>query len=76
MCVYVRARACVCVYVCVCVCAIFFSSFCFYLLLQHNSSVHTLNIADNRLGSTGTGFITEALRENRSLADLVGYLLG
>lgn len=38
---------------------------------QHNSSVHTLNMSDNRLGSTGAAFITDALRENRSLTDLV-----
>ena len=47
-----------------------------FFVTQHNSSVHTLNIADNRLGSTGTAFITEALRENRSLADLVSRQFG
>lgn len=28
-------------------------------------------MSDNRLGSTGAAFITDALRENRSLTDLV-----
>lgn len=53
-------------------CSFFLKSwFCWF---QHNNSVHTLNMANNRLGSAGTAFITEALQENRSLADLVsGY---
>ncbi|KAL8622234.1 hypothetical protein ACOMHN_043757 [Nucella lapillus] len=41
------------------------------IALVHNSSVHTLNMAHNRLGSSGAAFLSEALRENRSLVDLV-----
>ena len=38
---------------------------------QHNSTIHTLSISDNRLGSVGIIHITDALKENRSLTDLV-----
>lgn len=43
------------------------------VVLQSNTSVIKLNLSDNWMGSEGAGYISEMLRENCYITDLVSF---